>query len=124
MWVTLILLLLLLSLSYVGCPSRLYSQEAAVKAQIEVKQKLKDTFAQLSEVEKAYRNAESVLKGYEKQVADALEAQKKAQDRLALTVVELKQTKKQLEAKDKEKAEAEQVAYNVGIKKIAESLTT
>lgn len=35
--------------------------EAAVKAQTEAEQKLKDTLAQLSEVEKAHKNAESSL---------------------------------------------------------------
>ena len=36
--------------------------------------KLKETIAQLAEVEMACKNAESTLKGYEKQAADALEA--------------------------------------------------
>lgn len=39
-------------------------------------------------------------------------------------MVELKQLQKQLEAKDAEKAKAEQVAYDVGMTKMAESLTT
>ena len=52
--------------------------------------KLKDTIAQLAEVEKARRNVESALLGYEKQATEALEAQKKAENKLALTVVELK----------------------------------
>lgn len=97
--------------------------EAAVKAQIKVKQKLKDTLAQLSEVEKAHKNAESALQSYKTQVANALEAQEKPQNRLALTVVELKQTQQQLEAKEQEKAEAEQAAYDISMKKTAESLT-
>lgn len=50
---------------------------------------------------------EFAFKSYETQAANALEAQKKFQNRMALTVVELKQTKKLLEAKNKEKAEAE-----------------
>ena len=41
-------------------------------------------------MEKACRNTESALKGYKKQVADALEAQKKAENKMALTAVELK----------------------------------
>lgn len=96
--------------------------EVAIKAQTGAKQKLKDALAQLSEVEKAYKNAESALQSYEKQANDALKAQKKAQNRLALTIVELKQTKKQLEAKDQEKGDAEQATYDAGMKKTAESL--
>jgi len=38
-------------------------------------------------------------------------------------VVELKQANKQLETKEKEKVEAEQVAYDAGMTKTAESLT-
>lgn len=98
-------------------------QEAAAQAQAEAEQKLKDALFQLSEVEKAHENAESTLQSYETQAANALEAQKKAQNRLALTVVELKQTQKQLEDKEKEKAVAEQAAYDAGMKKTAESLT-
>jgi len=45
-------------------------------------------------VKKSHRNVESALKGYEKQAVDVLEAQKKAKNKMALTVVELKQTKK------------------------------
>ena len=52
--------------------------------------KLKDTISQLAEVENARRNVESALLGYEKQATEALEAQKKAENKLALTVVELK----------------------------------
>ena len=55
-------------------------------------------------VEKAQRNAKSALKGYERQVVDALEAQRKAKNKMALTVVELKQLNKQSEAKEAEKA--------------------
>ena len=40
-------------------------------------------------MEKAHRNAEFALKGYEKQAVDALEAQKKAENKMALIVVEL-----------------------------------
>ena len=57
-------------------------------------------------MEKTHRNAEFALKGYEKQAADALKAQKKAENKIALTVVELKQTKKQLKVKEAEKSQA------------------
>ena len=40
---------------------------------------------------------------------------------MALTMVELKQAKKQLEA---EKSQAEQAAYDAGMTKVVESLTT
>ena len=43
---------------------------------------------------------------------------------MALTVVELKQAKKQLEAKEVEKSQAEQGTYDVGMTKVAKSLTT
>lgn len=42
---------------------------------------------------------------------------------MALTVVELKQAKKQLEAKEAEKSQAKQVAYDAGMTKPAEILT-
>lgn len=43
---------------------------------------------------------------------------------LALTMVELKQAKQQLEAKEAEMAQAEQPAYDAGMNKTAKSLTT
>lgn len=43
---------------------------------------------------------------------------------MALIVVELKQANKQLEINEKTKAEAEQAAYDAGMTKAAESLTT
>ena len=42
---------------------------------------------------------------------------------MALIIVELKQANKQLETKEKEKAEAKQVAYDVRMTKAADSLT-
>lgn len=42
---------------------------------------------------------------------------------MALTVVELKQTKKQLETKEAEMSQAEQATYDAGMTKAAESLT-
>ena len=74
-------------------------------------------------MEKAHRNAELAFKGYEKQTADALEAQKKAENKMALTVVELKQLHKQLKTKEAEKAETEQAIYDAGMTKTAKSLT-
>ena len=68
--------------------------EVAKKAHAEVDKKLKETLAQLSEVKKAQRNTESAFKSYERQPADILEVQKKAKNKMALIVVELKQTKK------------------------------
>ena len=73
-------------------------------------------------MEKAQRNAEFALKGYKRQATDALEAQKRAENKMALTVVELKQLNKQLEAKKAKKAQAEQAAYDASITKTAESL--
>ena len=55
-------------------------------------------------MDKAHRNAESTLKGYEKQAVDTLEAQQKAENKMALIVVKLKQAKKQLEAKEAKKS--------------------
>ena len=49
-------------------------QETAKKAQTKADKKLKETLAQLSEVEKVQKNAEFTLKGYERQAANALEA--------------------------------------------------
>ena len=42
---------------------------------------------------------------------------------MAMTMVELKQTKKKLDDKAAEMAKAEQAAYDAGMTKIAESLT-
>ena len=53
-----------------------------------------------------------------------MEAQKKAENKMTLIVVELKQLKKQLEAKEVEKAQAEQATYDAGTTKAAESLTS
>ena len=46
---------------------------AAEKAHTKVDKKLKETLAQLTEAEKAQRNAEATLNSYEKQVAECLE---------------------------------------------------
>ena len=56
-------------------------------------------------------------------MAKSLEAQKKAENQLALTMVKVKQQHKQLEAKDAKKAKAKLAAYGVGMTKIAQSLT-
>ena len=64
------------------------------------------------------------MAGYEKQVEEARATQKKAENQLALTMVKVKQQQKQLEAKDIEKAKAEQVAYGASMTKTAQSLTT
>lgn len=64
--------------------------KASEKSHAKVDKKLKETFAQLIEVEKAYRNAESALKSFEMQVVNAFEAQRKAENKMVLTVVELK----------------------------------
>ena len=45
----------------------------AEKAHTKVDKKLKETLAQLTEAEKAQRNAEATLNSYEKQVAECLE---------------------------------------------------
>lgn len=57
-------------------------------------------------------------------MADSLEAQKKVKNKMALAIVELKQTKKKLEAKEVEMSQAEQVAYKAGMTKATERLTT
>ena len=98
-------------------------QEAAERAHSNTDKKLKQTIAQLAKVEKARRNVESFLKDYEKQAIDTLEAQKKAKNKMVLTVMKLNQANKQLEAKEKEKAEAEQAESDPGITKVVESLT-
>ena len=48
--------------------------EVVEKAHENTDKKLKETLAQLIEVEKTYRNAEFGLKGYKKQATEALEA--------------------------------------------------
>ena len=48
----------------------------------------------MTEAKKAQRNAEAALNSFEKQVAKSFEAQKKVENKLALTMVELKQLQK------------------------------
>ena len=48
--------------------------ETTERAYAEADKKLKETLVQLSEVEKAQRNAKSALKGYEEQAAETLVA--------------------------------------------------
>lgn len=62
------------------------------KAYAETDQKLKETLSQLTEVEKSWKNAKAALFSFEKQAAKSLEAQKKVENKLALTMVGLKQT--------------------------------
>lgn len=81
--------------------------EAAKKAYAEADKKLKENLAQLTKVEKAQKNVEFALKSYEKQAADALKAQRKEENKMALNMVQLKQTQKQLEAKGAKMAKAE-----------------
>ena len=69
-------------------------QEVAKRAHSDADKKLKETIAQLVKVEKARRNVESAISGYERQVAEALEAQRRVENKLALTVVELKPANK------------------------------
>ena len=91
--------------------------DATEKAHTEVDKKLKETLAQLTKVEKAQKNAEATLNSFEKQAIESLKAQKKAKNKLALNMVELKKLQKQLEAKDAEKAKVEQAAYDAGMTK-------
>lgn len=69
------------------------------------------------EAEKSWKNVEAALSSFEKQAAESLEAQRKVKNKLALTVVELKQTQKQLAVKDAEMAKAEQAAYDASMTK-------
>lgn len=93
------------------------------KAHTEVDKRLKESFTNLTEAKRAKKNAKAALSNYKKQAAECLEAQRKAENKLALNMVELKQLQKQLEAKDAEKAKAEQTVYDAGMTKMAESLT-
>ena len=85
--------------------------------------KLKETLAQLTEVEKAQKNAKAALNNFEKHATECLKTRRKVENKLALIMVEQKQLQKQLKAKDAEKAKAEQAAYDVGMTKMAKSLT-
>ena len=95
--------------------------KAVEKAPAEVDKRLKESLTNLTEAAK--KNAKATLTNYEKQIAECLEAQRKAKNKLALNMVELKQLQKQLKAKDAEKVKVEQTAYNAGMTKTAESLT-
>ena len=77
------------------------------KAHAEASQKLKETLTRLIEAEKFWKNVEATLSSFEKQATESLEAQREAKNKLALTMVELKQTQKQLAVKDAEMAKVE-----------------
>ena len=66
------------------------NQKATERAYTDPNKKLKETIAQLAEVEKARNNVESALLSYEKQAVEALKAQRMAANKMALTVIELK----------------------------------
>lgn len=63
-------------------------------AHAEVDKKLKETLSQLAGVEKFWKNTEAALASYKKQAAESLEAQKRAENSLALTMVKVKKTAK------------------------------
>ena len=65
------------------------------------------------------KNAKSTLVGFEKRAEDARVSLKKVETQLALAIEKTKQQQKQLEAKDTEKAKAEQAAYDAGLTKTA-----
>lgn len=92
--------------------------ELSEKAYADLKKRLKDTLFHLAEVEKACKNAKLALVGFEKQAEEARVSLKKAETQLALAIEKTKK-QKQLEAKDPEKAWAEQVAYDAGMTKTA-----
>ena len=48
--------------------------DAAEKAHVEADKNLKETFAQLTEVEKSRKNAKTALPSFEKQATESLEA--------------------------------------------------
>ena len=96
--------------------------EATKKAYAETKQRLKDTLFHLVEVEKSRKNAKLPLIGYEKQAEEDRVSLKEAETQLALAIEKTKQQQKPLKAKDVEKAKVEQVAYDAGMTKTAQSL--
>lgn len=68
--------------------------ETTERAHVEANKKLKETISQLAEVEKSRKNAEAALASYEKQAVECIEAQKRVENQLALTMVNVKQQKK------------------------------
>ena len=68
--------------------------EIVERAHAEVDKKLKETLSQLAGVEKFWKNAEAALASYKKQAVESLEAQKRAENSLALTMVKVKKTTK------------------------------
>ena len=60
------------------------------KAHKEVDKKLKESLTHLTEAKRAEKNAEAALINYQKQAAECLEAQRKAENKLAINMVELK----------------------------------
>ena len=66
--------------------------EIVERAHAEGDKKLKKkTIPQLAKVEKSRKNFEATLANFEKQAAECLEAQKRAENQLALTMVKVKQ---------------------------------
>lgn len=81
--------------------------ELSVKAHADTEKRYKDSLFHLAEVEKARKNAESALTGFEKHVEEVQTFLKKAETQLSLAIEKIKQQQKQLKGKDVEKVKAE-----------------
>lgn len=68
--------------------------QTAKRAHVEANKKLIETISQLAEVEKSRKNAEAALASYKKQATECLKAQKRAENQLALTMMNVKQQQK------------------------------
>lgn len=93
------------------------------KALADAEKKYKYSLFHLAEAEKGHKNVEVALEGFEKQADKLGVSLKKAKMQLALAIEQTKLQQNQLEGKDAKKAKAEQAAYDVGMTKIAQSLT-
>lgn len=87
------------------------------KALAKVEKKYKDSL--LADIKKRRKNAEATLGRFERQTEDLQVSLKKAETQLALAIEQTKLQQKQLEAKDAEKAQAEQATYDAGMTKTA-----
>ena len=94
------------------------------KALVDFENKLKQAIFHLAEVEKGCKNAKAALAGLEKQAEELRASLKKSETQLALAMEKTKQQQKLLEDKDAERAKAEQAAYDAGMTKTTQSLTT
>lgn len=97
---------------------------AVDKALDEAEKWYKESLFHLVEAEKGCKSAKAALGRAKKQVEELRVQLRKTDKQFTSTQEQVKLQLKELEAKDAEKAKAEQAAYDVGMTKTTQSLAT